>query len=155
SADSAPVAVVSESVVKRFFPKGDPVGQSFRLSSVDPREWRIIGVALDVRAQGLGSQAPDILYLPHAHSPTPTMAFEIRTRTAPMAIANIVEQSLWSLGKLMNVYYVMPLEQNLSDSYWQSRFTMILLAIFAGLAILLATAGVYGVISYLAAQRTQ
>jgi ABC-type antimicrobial peptide transport system permease subunit len=55
----------------------------------------------------------------------------------------------------MNVYYVMPLEQNLSNSYWQSRFTMALLAIFAGLAILLATAGVYGVISYLAAQRTQ
>jgi hypothetical protein len=48
-----------------------------------------------------------------------------------------------SLGKLMNVYYIMPLEQNPSDSYWQSRFTMALLAIFAGLASLLATAGVY------------
>jgi ABC-type antimicrobial peptide transport system permease subunit len=97
----------------------------------------------------------DLVYLPHAQAPTPTMSFVIRTRTAPMAVANAAQQSLWSLGKMMNVYYVMPLEQNLSDSYWQSRFTMALLAIFAGLAILLATAGVYGVMSYLAAQRTQ
>ena len=55
----------------------------------------------------------------------------------------------------MNVYQVQPLEETLSDSYWQSRFTMVLLTIFAGLALLLATAGVYGVMSYLAAQRTQ
>jgi ABC-type antimicrobial peptide transport system permease subunit len=55
----------------------------------------------------------------------------------------------------MNVYQIAPLEERLSDSYWQSRFTMSLLAIFAGLALLLATAGVYGVMSYLAAQRTQ
>jgi putative ABC transport system permease protein len=55
----------------------------------------------------------------------------------------------------MNVYHVQPLEENLSDSYWQSRFTMALLAIFAAVALLLAAAGVYGVMSYLAAQRTQ
>ena len=55
----------------------------------------------------------------------------------------------------MNVYGVAPLEERLSDSYWQSRFTMALLAIFAGLALLLSAAGVYGVMSYLAAQRTQ
>jgi len=53
------------------------------------------------------------------------------------------------------VYAVGPLEEALSDSYWQSRFTMSLLAIFAGLALLLAAAGVYGVMSYLAVQRTQ
>jgi len=85
----------------------------------------------------------------------PTMSFVIRTSTAPMAIANTAEQSLWSLGKLMNVYQIEPLEVHLSDSYWQSRFTMALLTIFAGLALLLAAAGVYGVMSYLAAQRTQ
>jgi ABC-type antimicrobial peptide transport system permease subunit len=83
------------------------------------------------------------------------MSFMIRTRTAPMAISNTVQRTLWGLGKLMNVYGVAPLEERLSESYWQSRFTMALLAIFAGLALLLAVAGVYGVMSYLAAQRTQ
>jgi putative ABC transport system permease protein len=72
-----------------------------------------------------------------------------------MAISNTAERSLWSRGKLMNVYQIEPLEVQLSDSYWQSRFTMALLTIFAGLALLLAAAGVYGVMSYLADQRTQ
>ena len=155
TADSVPVAVISQSVVKRYFPTGDPVGQSFRLNGSDRRDWRIIGVAKDIRSAGLNAQAPDILYFPHAQMPASTMSFVIRTRTAPMAIANTAERTLWSLGKLMNVYQIAPLEERLSDSYWQSRFTMALLVIFAGLALLLAIAGVYGVMSYLAAQRTQ
>jgi putative ABC transport system permease protein len=155
TADSAPVAMVSQSVVKRYFPKGDPLGQSFRLNGGDGRFWRIVGVAQDVRAQGLTTQAPDVLYFPYSQMTTSTMSFVIRTRTAPMTVANTAERALWSLGRLMNVYYVGPLEERLSDSYWQSRFTMVLLAIFAGLALLLATAGVYGVMSYLATQRTR
>jgi putative ABC transport system permease protein len=155
TADSAPVAVISQSVVKRYFPKGDPVGQSFRMNDMDRRDWRIVGVAQDIRAQGLTGEAFDVLYFPHAQQPAAAMSFVIRTRIAPMAIANTAERSLWSLGKLMSVSQVAPLEERLSDSYWQSRFIMVLLAIFAGLALLLAAAGVYGVMSYLAAQRTQ
>jgi putative ABC transport system permease protein len=155
TADSAPVAVISQSVVKRYFPTGNPVGQSLRLNGGDRRDWRVIGVAKDVRFAGLNAQAPDVLYFPHAQMPASTMSFVIRTRVAPMAIASTAERTLWNLGKLMNVYQIAPLEERLSDSYWQSRFTMALLVIFAGLALLLATAGVYGVMSYLAAQRTQ
>jgi putative ABC transport system permease protein len=155
TADSAPVAVVSQSVAKRYFPTGDPVGQSFRLNGSDRRDWRIVGVAKDIRLAGLDSHAPDVLYFPHSQMPVPTMSFLIRTRTTPMAIANTAEHTLWSLGTSMNVYQIAPLEERLSDSYWQSRFTMVLLVIFAGLALLLATVGVYGVMSYLTAQRTQ
>jgi putative ABC transport system permease protein len=155
TADSVPVVVVSQSVVSRYFPKGDPLGRSFRLTGTDRREWRVVGVAGDIRAQGLSTQAPAVLYFPHSQMPAPTMTFLIRTRTAPMTIANTAQRSLWSLGRLMNVYGVAPLDERLSDSYWQSRFTMALLAIFAGLALLLAAAGVYGVMSYLTAQRTQ
>ena len=88
TADSAPVAVISQSVVKRYFPEGDPLGQSFRFNGSDPRDWRIVGVVHDVRAQGLNTQAPDVLYLPHSQMTAPTMSFVIRTRTAPMAVAN-------------------------------------------------------------------
>jgi len=155
SSNAAPVAVVSQSVARRYFPMGNPVGQSFRLNGGDRREWRIIGVAKDIRFAGLDAQAPGVLYFPHAQMPGSVMSFVIRTRTTPMAVAKTAERALWSLGKLMNVYQIAPLEERLSDSYWQSRFTMSLLAIFAGLALLLAAAGVYGVMSYLAAQRTQ
>ena len=74
TADSAPVAVISQSVAKRYFPKGDPVGQSFRLNGTDRRDWRIVGVVQDVRAQGLNTQAPDVLYFPHSQMPAPTMS---------------------------------------------------------------------------------
>jgi putative ABC transport system permease protein len=155
TADSAPVVVVSQAVARRYFPRGDALGQSFRLTGGDRREWRIVGVAGDVRSQGLSTEAPDILYFPHSQMPGATMTFLIRTRTAPMRVANAVERLLWSLGRSMNVYGVATLEERLSDSYWQSRFMMALLTVFAGLALLLAAAGVYGVMSYLTAQRTQ
>jgi putative ABC transport system permease protein len=155
TADSAPVAVVSRSVAKRYFQTGDPIGRSFRLNTGDPRDWRIVGVAQDVRTQGLALQPPDVLYFPHAQKPGTAMTFVIRTRAAPMAVAHVAERSLWSLGRLMNIYQIMPLEDRLSDSYWQSRFTMVLLTIFAGFALCLSAAGVYGVMSYLAAQRTR
>src|SRR6202012_2412246 len=117
SADAAPVAVISQSVAKRYFPKGNPIGQSFRLDSSDQRDWRIVGVARDIRAQGLNAQPPDVIYLPHAQMPASTMTFVIRTASAPMTIANTAQRSLWSLGKLMNVYQVAPLEERLSESY--------------------------------------
>ncbi|MGC4049230.1 MAG: FtsX-like permease family protein [Paludibaculum sp.] len=155
AADTAPVAVVSQSVATRYFPTGDPVGQTFRLTGSDRRDWRIVGVAKDIRLAGLDTHAPDVLYFSHAQMPASTMSFLIRTRSAPMTIANAAERTLWATGRSMNVYQVAPLEERLSASYWQSRFTMALLVIFAGLALVLATVGVYGVMSYLAAQRTQ
>jgi putative ABC transport system permease protein len=155
TADSAPAAVISQSVATRYFPGGDPVGRSLRFTGSDRRDWRVVGVVADVRAQGLNTQAPDVVYLPHSQMTSPVMSLVIRTRTAPMTIANAAEQTLWKQGKLMSVFHIVPLEENLSDSYWQSRFTMALLTMFAGLALLLAAAGVYGVMSYLAGQRTQ
>ena len=83
------------------------------------------------------------------------MTFLLRTRVDPATSAPIAERTLWSTGRLMNVYLTMPLEQRVEEGLWQSRFTMILLTVFAVLALVLATAGLYAVISYLAAQRTQ
>ena len=84
---------------KAVFSKGDPVGQSFRLTGSDQRDWRIVGVVGRRPCPGTQHAGSRRLYFPHSQMPAPTMTFVIRTRTAPMAVANTAQQSLWSLGK--------------------------------------------------------
>jgi len=155
NADSQKVVVISQTLARRYFEDTDPVGRSLRLMDRNSGEWRIVGVVADVRSAGLSGQAPPILYFPFAQTAPAAMTFVIRTRSNPAALGQSVERTLWSLGRMMNVFQVTPLEQRMSESYWQSRFIMTLLSIFAVLAVGLAIAGVYGVISYLVSQRTR
>lgn len=155
TADSAHTAVISRGLAQRYFGDGEPVGRAIRIPGRGDGYWRIVGVAGDVRNAGLADEAPPTIYLPHAQWPAPVMSFVIRSRGDAGALAPAAESAIWSLGRLMNVYNSATMEQRIAESNWQSRFTMILLSIFAGLALALAAAGMYAVISYLAAQRTR
>ena len=155
TADSLRVAVVTKELVRRYFADRDPLGRSIRLSGGLAGEWRIVGVAADIAGSGNHPEPQPIVYVPHAQAPAGTMSFLLRTRVAPATLGPAAERTLWSTGRLMNVYRIMPLEQIAEDGRWQNRFTMILLTLFAALALILATAGIYAVISFLTLQRTR
>jgi len=155
TADAARVVVISQALARRYFADAPAIGQNLAMVDRFPGEWRIVGIAADVRGAGIADEAQPVIYFPHAQAPEPTMSFVLRTRGEPMAAAPATERTLWQMGRLMNVYATFSMEQRLADSFWESRFTMALLTIFAGLALSLATGGVYAVMSLLAAQRTR
>ena len=149
---AAPLAmVINETSRRRFFPRGDALGQRIRLFG---REWTVIGVIGDERIHGVAETAPPAAYVSLAQAPlSGAGAVLVRTQGDPAALAHPVTDAVRRVDPGLAVFALEPLQATLAQSLGQRRFTMMLLTTFAGLAVVLAVVGVYGVLSYLVAQR--
>ncbi len=150
---STPVAIVSESLAKRVFPNRDAVGQIVNAEFNKPLQ--IVGVVGDVHQLGMTSDLTSEIYVPFAQFPFPLLCFAIRTVGEPMSLADEVKKQVWALDSNQAVSFLMPLTELASESLSTQRVLSILLAAFAGLALLMAAVGIYAVVSFGAAQRTQ
>jgi len=147
------VAIISESLARRLWPKEDPVGKRVAIEGFkQPRE--VVGVVGDVRQLGLTSEKTSEVYVPFAQVPTRLLCFAIRTASDPSGLAKAAQREIWAVDKDQAVAYVMSMDQLASESLAPQRIITLLLGIFAGSALLLAAVGMYGVISYSATQRT-
>jgi putative ABC transport system permease protein len=160
-ADGAPLVAIIDSVTARaFFPNEDPVGKYIGFDR-DPKtkqqRWReIVGVVGAVRhLSALKEDTKGQVYLPYQQSPTPYMSVAIRTQADPLLMANTARRVVADVDPQQPIYEVRTMDDLLGEFVAQPRFNMILFAIFAGLALVLASVGIYGVISYSVAQRTQ
>jgi len=168
---SAAVAVIDEVMAKGLFPHQDPVGQSIRIAVPDgfgpgldgPIE--IVGVVGHVKHFGLDSDASSKIqyqiYLPLVQLPDQLMPLEaqnmtmmVRTSVDPLSLVSAVRRRVSERDSDEPVFDVQTMEKIISSSVAGRRFSMLLFGIFAGLALLLASVGIYGVISYTATQRT-
>lgn len=164
TAETAPALVINAEFARRYFDDREPVGERIipdlagsgaTLRRIPDTEWEVVGVVANVRGAGIDPAPHPIAYVSAAHLPMPIMNLVARTREAPAGMLKAAEQAIWSLGRRMNVYSIETLQQRLGNLMWQSRFAMQLLAIFAGLALLLGAAGLYAVLTYTVSRRTQ
>ncbi|MCI0612872.1 ABC transporter permease [bacterium] len=153
--DTPRVVIVTESFARHYFPDGNVIGK--RLNFNDPQKplWReIVGVASDVKQFGLNKENPIAIYLHQKQSASPFVTLAIRTSGNPLNLASEIRSQVWSIDKNLAVSNVQTMEQVVGSTVNTPRITLSLILAFATAALLLAALGLYGVVSYSAAQRT-
>jgi putative ABC transport system permease protein len=148
--DSKPVALVNEAMVRKHFPHENPLGQ--RIVMGKPME--IVGVVADAKLYGLDAPVEPAVYVPHMQHPGESMGVVVRTEGDPAAIASAVRREVLKLDPEQPVSDVRTMETVLSDSLMLRRVSMLLIAVFASLALTLATVGIYGLTAYSVSRRT-
>ena len=158
-ADTLPVAIVNDAMSRRFWPGQDPVGRKFKVGprDADGAWYTIVGVVGDMRRQGLEREAlPQIFVSLAQNPPSRNVNFFIRTSSAdPLAMAGALRAAVRRVEKNAPIDGVAPLEQQLGTYLTQRRFQTSLLTGFSIVALLMAAVGIYGLVQYSIATRTQ
>ncbi len=151
--NSQTVATISKTLARQLVPNEDPLGKRVNVDGLKaPVE--IVGLVGDVHQLGLTSEIKEEIYVPFSQAPQPLICFGIRTGSDPRQLARGAEGAVWAVDKDQAVSFVMSMQELASESLAPQRIITILLGVFAGMALLMATVGIYGVISFSAAQRT-
>jgi predicted permease len=153
--DSPPVAIISQALNREYFPGQNPTGLRFQWG--DRATFTIIGVAADVHISSLDSDPPPMIYLDMfqiENGVSGKTAFILSGQTAGSELLPAIREQVWSADRELPLYEAATLQSLISESLAQRSFTLVLLGAFGGTALLLASVGNFGVISYLVAQRS-
>jgi putative ABC transport system permease protein len=161
-ADSRPVAVIDQEFVRRYWPNDNPIGKRFTFGPPDgvtdttQNEWiEVVGVVGHTAHEGLDADPRLQLYLPYRQVTFPFMAVAVRTSGSPDRFVNLVRRAVHSVDPDQPISAVSNMDEMMSRSVGQRRLSMMLLSLFSGIALVLASIGIYGVMSYSVTQRAR
>ena len=156
------VAVIDQEFVRRYWPGENPLGKRFTFGPPDgvtdttQNEWiEVVGVVGHAAHEGLDADPRIQLYLSYRQAPLPFMAIAVRTQGNPDRYLNLVRDAVRSVDPDQPISGVAQMEELLSRSVGQRRLSMMLLSLFSGIALVLASVGIYGVMSYSVTQRAR
>jgi predicted permease len=167
--NSTPVVIINQAMAKKYWPKGDPLGQVITIGKglgpqFDDPPRQIVGIVGNVRETGLRESGVGVMYLPQSQVPEGLtllansvipLSWAIRTAGDPFALRQAIQREIQTIDGQMPISRVRLMEHLVAEGISRQNFNMLLLTIFAGIALVLAAIGIYGLMSYSVQQRTQ
>lgn len=156
NADAPPVIIVNQAFVRKFFPNRDALGKRITFDNVNknPRWITIVGVVGDIRHFGLDVDPKPEMYVPFAQQPYSTAIYVVRSAQDPRSLLPAIQREIQTIDPAVPLANIRPFENVIADSVAPRRLSVVLLGVFAVVAVLLASVGIYGVMSFLVVQRT-